>query len=146
MRARTCLSIVLPVLIAILAAAGASDARAQDLYRVRGTLKSVAADHLVITSREGEVMGFQLNPKLGVFFVVFLPQFIPAGAPVGRLSLALATLQAAEAALWYSLLGRTASAARALLARPSVRRRLDRITAVVFFGFSLRLAVENHPW
>ena len=69
MRTKTRLSVVLPVLIATLVAAGASDARAQDLYRVRGTLKSVAADHLVITSREGEVMGFQLDPKLGVFAV-----------------------------------------------------------------------------
>ena len=69
MRTRTWVSVVLPLLIATLVAAGASDARAQDLYRVRGTLKSVTSDQLVITSREGEVMGFQLSPDLGVFAV-----------------------------------------------------------------------------
>ncbi len=68
MRTKTWLTVVLPLLIATLAA-GASDARAQDLYRVRGTLKSVTADQLVITSREGEVMGFKLDPKLGVYAV-----------------------------------------------------------------------------
>jgi hypothetical protein len=68
MQARTCLPVVL-LLLATLVAAGASEARAQDLYRVRGTLKSVAADQLVITSREGEVMGFQLSPDLGVYAV-----------------------------------------------------------------------------
>jgi threonine/homoserine/homoserine lactone efflux protein len=86
-----------------------------------------------------------LNPKLGVFFVVFLPQFIPPGAPVGRLSFALAALQAAEAVLWYLLLGRLANAARRLLARDSVRRRVDRITAVIFLGFGARLALEARP-
>ena len=70
MRTRTWVSVVIPLLIATLVAAGASDARAQDLYRVRGTLKSVTADQLVITSREGEVMGFQLSPDLGVFAVI----------------------------------------------------------------------------
>lgn len=86
-----------------------------------------------------------LNPKLGVFFVVFLPQFIPAGAPVGQLSLALATLQAAEAVLWYLLLGRLASAAARVLARQRVRVWLDRLTAGVFLGFGLRLATEGRP-
>ena len=86
-----------------------------------------------------------LNPKLGVFFVVFLPQFIPAGAPVGRLSLALASLQAVEAVFWYLLLGRLASAARRLLAHDRVRRWLDRLTAVIFLGFGARLALEARP-
>ena len=86
-----------------------------------------------------------LNPKLGIFFVVFLPQFIPSGAPVGRFSLALAALQAVEAVIWYLLLGRLASAARRLLARNSVRRWLDRITAVIFLGFGARLALEARP-
>jgi len=84
-----------------------------------------------------------LNPKLGVFFVVFLPQFIPAGAPVAQVSFALAALQAAEAVLWYLLLGRLAHAARRTLARPRVRRWLDRLTAVVFLGFGLRVVTES---
>jgi len=84
-----------------------------------------------------------LNPKLGVFFVVFLPQFIPAGAPVAQVSFALAALQAAEAVLWYLLLGRLARAARRTLARPRVRRWLDRLTAVVFLGFGLRVVTES---
>jgi hypothetical protein len=36
---------------------------------VRGTLKTVAGDQLLISSRDGEVMGFQLSPELGVFVV-----------------------------------------------------------------------------
>ena len=69
MRNKTWLSIVPTLLIAAILAAGAADAGAQELYRVRGTLRSVAGDQLVITSREGEVMGFQLSPDFGVFAV-----------------------------------------------------------------------------
>jgi threonine/homoserine/homoserine lactone efflux protein len=79
------------------------------------------------------------NPKLGVFFVVFLPQFIPAGAPVAATSLALAAVQAVEAVLWYLLLGRLAAGARTMLARKQVRVWLDRVSASVFVGFGIRL-------
>jgi threonine/homoserine/homoserine lactone efflux protein len=84
-----------------------------------------------------------LNPKLGVFFVVFLPQFIPAGAPVAPTSLALAAVQGGEAVLWYLLVGRLASGATRVLARARVRAWLDRITACVFIGFGLRMAAEG---
>jgi len=83
-----------------------------------------------------------LNPKLGVFFVVLLPQFIPSGEPVGRTSLALAALQAAEAVLWYLLLGQLAGGATSVLARQQTRVWMDRITGTVFIGFGLRLAAE----
>ena len=83
-----------------------------------------------------------LNPKLGVFFVVVLPQFVPAGAAVGPTSMALAALHAAEAVLWYLLLGGLAGAASHVLARRRVRVWLDRVTAAVFLGFGVRLAVE----
>jgi hypothetical protein len=57
------------LLIATLVAMSLEGAGAQEPYRVRGTLKSIAADQVVIRSREGEVMGFPLSPKLGVFAV-----------------------------------------------------------------------------
>jgi len=83
-----------------------------------------------------------LNPKLGVFFVVFLPQFIPAGAPVAATSMALAATQALEAVLWYLLLGHLAVRATRVLARPRVRGWLDRITASVFIAFGIRIAAD----
>jgi hypothetical protein len=69
MRTNTWLPVGLILLIGALVAGGAADARAQALYRVRGTLKSVTAKQLVITSRKGEVMGFPLSPDLGVYVV-----------------------------------------------------------------------------
>jgi hypothetical protein len=57
------------ILIAALTLVTLPGARAQEPYRVRGTLESVTADQLVLTSREGEVMGFPLSPELAVFRV-----------------------------------------------------------------------------
>lgn len=78
-----------------------------------------------------------LNLKLGVFFVVFLPQFIPAGAPVAATSFALAALQAAEAVLWYLNVGTrgryrrpgTRPTTGPCLARPGHRHSLPGIRA-----------------
>lgn len=83
-----------------------------------------------------------LNPKLGVFFVVLLPQFVPPGAPVVQTSMALAALHAVEAVLWYLMLGWLAASAGRVLARRRVRVWLDRVTAAAFVGFGLRVATD----
>ena len=81
-----------------------------------------------------------LNPKLGVFFVVFMPQFVPSSLPMTML---FASIQAAEALAWYLLLGTVAAAARRVLSRPPVRRSIQGLTAAVFLFFAGRLALER---
>jgi hypothetical protein len=49
--------------------AAASLAQAQEPYRVRGTLKSVTGEQLLLSTREGVVMGFELSPEVGIFVV-----------------------------------------------------------------------------
>jgi len=83
-----------------------------------------------------------LNPKLGVFFVVFLPQFIPEGVPAFGMTMLFGSIQAAEALIWYLALGSIAGAARAALTRPAVRRTLDGLAAGVFAFFGGRLALD----
>jgi len=85
------------------------------------------------------------NPKLGIFFVVFLPQFIPACASVALTSFSLAAVQAVEALVWYLLLGRVAAGAGQLLARARVRAWFDRVTGSVFVGFGIRLLADARP-
>jgi threonine/homoserine/homoserine lactone efflux protein len=83
-----------------------------------------------------------LNPKLGVFFVVFLPQFIPTGTSSQGMTMLFGGIQAAEALVWYLALGTVAALARSILARPRVRRVIDGVTGAVFVFFGTRLALD----
>ncbi|TDC49790.1 LysE family translocator [Actinomadura sp. KC345] len=84
-----------------------------------------------------------LNPKVGVFYVSLLPQFIPDGASVFWTSMLFAVIHAAEGLLWLALVVCAATAARRALTRPAVKRRLQQITGVAFIGFGLRLAIDH---
>jgi threonine/homoserine/homoserine lactone efflux protein len=85
-----------------------------------------------------------LNPKVGAFYVSFLPQFIPAGASVEFTTLLLAAIHSALGLLWFALLiGATRPLARALR-DPALIRGLDRATGAVLIFFGLKLAFSRH--
>jgi threonine/homoserine/homoserine lactone efflux protein len=84
-----------------------------------------------------------LNPKVGIFYVSFLPQFIPAGAGVAATTLLLASIHAGLGLVWFGLLvGATRPIARALRNGRLVRG-LDRATGGVLLFFGLRLALSR---
>lgn len=84
-----------------------------------------------------------LNPKVGAFYVSFLPQFIPAGAAVPPTTLLLAAIHAGLGLLWFLLLiGATRPLAKALQ-KPALVRGLDRATGGVLIAFGLRLAFSR---
>jgi len=84
-----------------------------------------------------------LNPKVGVFYVTFLPQFIPAGVSVLGFSLLLAGLHALMGVLWFAVLVAATRPLARWLQRPSVLRSLDGLTGAVFLAFGLKLALER---
>ncbi|MFB7471831.1 LysE family translocator [Kitasatospora sp. NPDC056184] len=84
-----------------------------------------------------------LNPKVGVFYVAVLPQFIPAGAPHFAAGVALTCVHVVEGLLWSVVLVGFARALRGWLRRPAARRAMDRVTGVVVVGFGVRLAVSD---
>ena len=84
-----------------------------------------------------------LNPKIGVFYVSFLPQFLPHGVPAAPFIFLLAVIHVVIGSLWAAvLIGATQPIAR-VLKTPAVVRWLDRLTGVVFLGFGLRLALSR---
>jgi threonine/homoserine/homoserine lactone efflux protein len=82
-----------------------------------------------------------LNPKVGVFYVSFLPQFLPAHVPAGPFIFLLAVLHALLGIVWFALLIIATRPIARALKRPAVIRRLDRLTGLVFVGFGVKLAL-----
>jgi threonine/homoserine/homoserine lactone efflux protein len=84
-----------------------------------------------------------LNPKVGVFFVTFLPGFVPSGASVAGTSLVLGAIYILETGLYCLTLLTLAARVTGWLRRPRVRRTMDAATATVLIGFGVRLAIES---
>ncbi|GAA1599348.1 LysE family translocator [Kribbella hippodromi] len=89
------------------------------------------------------------NPKVILFYLAFVPQFISTGAGSWP-----ATLQFLVLGAIFILVGFPVDASAALLAGSlaerlfrsgsRVRRRLERVTAAIFAGLAVRLAVDVH--
>jgi len=82
------------------------------------------------------------NPKIGAFFVAFLPGFIPAGESVRELSLLYGMWFALETGAWLIVLVSMVGHGVGWFSRPKIRRRLERLSGLVLIGFGVRLATE----
>ena len=82
------------------------------------------------------------NPKVLVFYLAVMPQFLAPGAGLGWL-LALAWGHAVLGQSYLQLLVTGLHGARRLLMRRRVRRGLDATTGAVLLGFSARLATAH---
>lgn len=84
-----------------------------------------------------------LNPKVGVFFVTFLPAFVPSAQSVGVTSLLFGAIFIGLTAAYFAALLLLAGRITGWMRNPVIQRRLDRATGVVLVGFGIRLAVES---
>lgn len=82
------------------------------------------------------------NPKISVFFMAFLPAFIPAGVSTAQFSLVLGLWFIVETGLWLAVVAWLVGRGARWVQRPSVQRWLGRFTGVVLIGFGIRLATE----
>jgi threonine/homoserine/homoserine lactone efflux protein len=83
-----------------------------------------------------------LNPKVGVFFVAFLPGFVPAGYAVGAFTVLLGAIYIVETAIYCAVLLSASQAVTRWMQTPRIQRRVDRTTGVVLIGFAARLALQ----
>jgi threonine/homoserine/homoserine lactone efflux protein len=117
------------------------------LVRPRATLQSEKPDGrskpgMLDPLRRGFLTNL-LNPKVGIFYMTFLPQFIPHGVSVATFSLLLAGIHVLLALAWLSLLVAATIPLGKLLAKPLVVKSLDRLTGCVFLAFGVKLAVAR---
>jgi threonine/homoserine/homoserine lactone efflux protein len=82
-----------------------------------------------------------LNPKVGIFYVALLPQFVPAGSDPLLVGLLLAAVHGALSMVWFLLLTQLARVVGRWLRRPGPVRAIDGVTGAALVGFGVRLAV-----
>lgn len=85
-----------------------------------------------------------LNPKVGVFYIATIPQFIPAGMSPAAMGLLLAAVHGIMAMGWFTLIIIGTGLASRWLRSPRSIKVIDRITGTVLIGFGARLALEPH--
>lgn len=84
-----------------------------------------------------------LNPKVGIFFISFLPVLIPRGVPVAPAASILGGIFLAEGIVWLTAIVLLGNRLNAIFGRAAVRRRMERLTGLVMIGFGVRLALER---
>ncbi|WP_312836991.1 LysE family translocator [Pantoea sp.] len=89
------------------------------------------------------LLGNMLNPKVGVFYVTFLPQFIPAGASVPLWCSLMALTHMLIGLIWNALLIAGSRYFARQLRQPGVVKVMDRVTGCVFIGFAAKLALSR---
>ena len=84
-----------------------------------------------------------LNPKVGVFYLSFLPQFIPPGADTVLWGIGLASVHILTGLVWLTVVARAAGAAKDRFG-PRFRRVTSAVGGVALLGFGARLALADH--
>jgi len=85
-----------------------------------------------------------LNPKVGVFYLSFIPQFIPKGADVPLYSFGLAAVHAGLTWLWLFVLIIAASTMKPWLSRGKTISMLDRLTGGVLIAFGCKVIFSRN--
>jgi RhtB (resistance to homoserine/threonine) family protein len=84
-----------------------------------------------------------LNPKVAVFYLAFLPQFISPGDWVLGKSVLLAGIHWVENLVWLSIVTLFLGQVRAWITQPRVTRAIEATTGAILIAFGVRLAMER---
>jgi threonine/homoserine/homoserine lactone efflux protein len=84
-----------------------------------------------------------LNPKVGVFYIALIPQFIPEGVAPLAMGILLALVHVVESIVWFTAIIFATRFARRWLSSPRVSAWIDRVTGGILVGFGALLAFES---
>jgi threonine/homoserine/homoserine lactone efflux protein len=80
------------------------------------------------------------NPKVGLFYIALLPQFVPAGTPVLPATLLLASIQISLACGWYFVLASAVGRAREAFTKR--RAQMQAATGALMIGLGVKLLAD----
>jgi threonine/homoserine/homoserine lactone efflux protein len=86
-----------------------------------------------------------MNPKCALFFLTFLPQFLPDHGARLPSAIALAAIFEVLYLAWFSGLIGLVGLVGDWLRRPRARAWMDRVSGSALVGFGARLAVQGRP-
>ncbi|SEC57183.1 LysE family translocator [Pseudomonas marginalis] len=89
------------------------------------------------------MLGNVLNPKVGIFYVSFLPQFIPQGHSLIAWTFGLVSIHVLLGLLWSLVLIGATQSLSGFLRREKVIQWMDRTTGVIFVLFAAKLAFSK---
>ena len=83
-----------------------------------------------------------LNPKVGVFYVSFLPQFVPPNVAAAPYMLLLGAIHALLGIIWFACLILATRPVARFLQKPRIVQTCDRLTGGMFVAFGVGLALQ----
>lgn len=84
-----------------------------------------------------------LNPKVGVFYMAMIPQFLPPNVPPLLMGILLPVVHNVEGMIWFAGIIVATQYARRWLQSPSVGKATDRIAGVVLVAFAAKIAASK---
>lgn len=90
------------------------------------------------------LLGNALNPKVGIFYVSFLPQFIPHAEPLIAWTFGLVGIHVLLGLAWSLVLIIATQSFGKVLRRDAVISWMDRTTGIIFMAFAAKLAISRN--
>ncbi len=84
-----------------------------------------------------------LNPKVAVFYLALLPQFVAPTDPVLPKSLMLASIHVVLGLVWLPLVVLFVGKMARVLSQARLRRNLEMLSGLIMIGLGLRLALDR---
>lgn len=84
-----------------------------------------------------------LNPKVAVFFLTFLPQFVDPGSNTFVPFLIMGITYTALTAIWFLLYVYLINQISAFMKKPKAQNIIEGITGTILIGFGIKLALEK---
>ncbi|MDR7236530.1 LysE family translocator [Neobacillus drentensis] len=84
-----------------------------------------------------------LNPKVAVFFLTFLPQFVDSGSNNFLPFLIMGITYTVLTAIWFLLYVYLINQISAFMKKPKAQNIIEGITGTILIGFGIKLALEK---